>query len=398
MRVRGHLAALLVVCGVVLAACDWPQFRSNASHAGSNFETTLNTGNVASLTTKWTATTGNVVNSSPAVANGVVYVGSGDNKLYAFDATTGATLWTATTGDVVRSSPAVANGIVYVGGGDGKLYAFDAAGTTNCSGTPKTCSPLWTSVTLGYSLFSSPVVANGFAYIGSPGPNIDLTNGELYAFDALGTTNCSGTPKTCSPLWANGTGGYPVFSSPAVANGIVYVSVGYNVYAFDAATGASKWAATTGGIEASSPAVVNGAVYVGSLDNKVYAFNAGTGAILWTAATGNQVFSSPAVANGIVYVGSDDNKLWAFNASTGATVWTATTSNPVDASPAVANGVVYVGSDDNTLYALNATTGATLWTASTGGAVSVPSSSPAVANGMIYVGSSDTKVHAFGLP
>jgi outer membrane protein assembly factor BamB len=315
MRVRGHLAALLVVCGVVLAACDWPQFRSNASHAGSNFETTLNTGNVASLTTKWTATTGNVVNSSPAVANGVVYIGSGDNKLYAFDATTGATLWTATTGDVVRSSPAVANGIVYVGGGDGKLYAFDAAGTTNCSGTPKTCSPLWTSVTLGYSLFSSPVVANGFAYIGSPGPNIDLTNGELYAFDALGTTNCSGTPKTCSPLWANGTGGYPVFSSPAVANGIVYV---------------------------------------GSDDNKLWAFNASTGATVWTATTSNPVDASPAVANGVVYVGSDDNTLYALNATTGATLWTASTGGAVSvpsSSPAVANGMVYVGSSDTKVHA-----------------------------------------------
>jgi hypothetical protein len=31
------------------------------------------------------ASTGNFVDSSPAVANGVVYIGSDDNKLYAFD-------------------------------------------------------------------------------------------------------------------------------------------------------------------------------------------------------------------------------------------------------------------------------------------------------------------------
>ena len=53
--------------------------------------------------------------SSPAVANGVVYVGSFDAKVYALNATTGATLWTATTGGDVISSPAVANGVVYVG-------------------------------------------------------------------------------------------------------------------------------------------------------------------------------------------------------------------------------------------------------------------------------------------
>ena len=33
-------------------------------------------------------------------------------------------LWTATTGGQVFSSPAVANGVVYVGSTDGKLYAF----------------------------------------------------------------------------------------------------------------------------------------------------------------------------------------------------------------------------------------------------------------------------------
>ena len=60
--------------------------------------------------------------SSPAVANGVVYDGSDDN-VYALNASTGAKLWntTATTG---VSSPAVANGVVYVGSGDGNVYAF----------------------------------------------------------------------------------------------------------------------------------------------------------------------------------------------------------------------------------------------------------------------------------
>jgi eukaryotic-like serine/threonine-protein kinase len=64
---------------------------------------------------KWTATRGSAVDSSPAVANGVVYVGSTDGNLYAFNASTGATKWTATAGGVIESSPAVANEVVYVG-------------------------------------------------------------------------------------------------------------------------------------------------------------------------------------------------------------------------------------------------------------------------------------------
>jgi outer membrane protein assembly factor BamB len=163
--------------------------------------------------------------SSPAVANGVVYVGSEDHNLYAFDAT-GTTncsgspkscspLWTARTGGAIGdSSPAVANGVVYVGAADNKLYAFDATGTNDCSGKPKSCSSLWTATTAGV-IESSPAVANGIVYVGS-GDN------HLYAYDAMGTTNCSGSPKTCTPLWSAATGNV-VSSSPAVANGAVYV-------------------------------------------------------------------------------------------------------------------------------------------------------------------------------
>lgn len=125
----------------------------------------------------WTATTG-LVDDSPAVAGGVVYVGSNGlgGKLYAFDAAgntgcsgaskTCAPLWTAATGNAVESSPAVANGVVYVGSDDHNLYAFDAAGAMNCSGAPKACAPLWTATT-GGPVHSSPAVANGVIYVGS---------------------------------------------------------------------------------------------------------------------------------------------------------------------------------------------------------------------------------------
>jgi outer membrane protein assembly factor BamB len=73
----------------------------------------------------WNYTTGGgYVRSSAVVANGVVYVGSGDNNLYALGATTGALLWKYTTGCAVESSPVVANGVVYVGSKDNNVYAF----------------------------------------------------------------------------------------------------------------------------------------------------------------------------------------------------------------------------------------------------------------------------------
>ncbi|MEU3491240.1 protein kinase domain-containing protein, partial [Streptomyces massasporeus] len=54
----------------------------------------------------WTHTTGDWVYSSPAVVDGIVYIGSADKKVYALDAATGTPRWTHTTGAGVYSSPA----------------------------------------------------------------------------------------------------------------------------------------------------------------------------------------------------------------------------------------------------------------------------------------------------
>jgi outer membrane protein assembly factor BamB len=67
-----------------------------------------------------------VFTSSPAVANGKVFFGSGDGNIYAVDAKSGILQWKFATRDVVHASPAVAGGIVYIGSWDGVLYALDA--------------------------------------------------------------------------------------------------------------------------------------------------------------------------------------------------------------------------------------------------------------------------------
>jgi hypothetical protein len=69
-----------------------------------------------------------VLVSSPAVANGVVYIGGGyyyaGGGVYALNASTGDLLWNYPTADWVQSSPAVASGMVFVGSHDGNVYAF----------------------------------------------------------------------------------------------------------------------------------------------------------------------------------------------------------------------------------------------------------------------------------
>ena len=75
----------------------------------------------------WNYTTGGSVDSSPAVVNGVVYIGSDDGNVYALNAANGAELWNYTTGGYVDSSPAVVTGVVYIGSDDGNVYALNAA-------------------------------------------------------------------------------------------------------------------------------------------------------------------------------------------------------------------------------------------------------------------------------
>ena len=351
-----------VVTSASSSASGW-MFRADLTHSGVYDDGGIRPNNES----LWNYTTGYDVLSSPVVVNGVVYVGSWDHKVYAFNATTGAKIWEYTTGSVVESSPAVANGVVYVGSGDKKVYAFNAT----------TGAKIWEFAT-GYAVLSSPAVATGVVYVGNDG-------GKVYALDAETGTN----------IWEYTTG-REVYSSPAVANGVVYVgNDGGKVYAFNATTGVKIWEYTTGNLVRSSPAVTKGVVYVGSYDHNIYALNAETGVKIWEYKTGSSVGSSPAVANGVVYVGNKGGKVYAFNAETGTKIWEYTTGYDVLSSPSVANGIVYVGSCDNKIYALDATTGADIWNYTTRDWVY---SSPAVSNGVVYVGSQDKKVYAIGAP
>jgi outer membrane protein assembly factor BamB len=72
----------------------------------------------------WSARTGGKIEAAPAVARGIVYVGSRDGSLYALDAATGAVRWTYATGNAIETAPTLGPGIVYVTSTDGTLYAL----------------------------------------------------------------------------------------------------------------------------------------------------------------------------------------------------------------------------------------------------------------------------------
>ena len=236
---------------------------------------------------KWEFMTGDWVHSSPAIgADGTVYVGSEDRKVYALDGTTGQKKWQFTTGSYVETCPAIgADGTVYVGAA--QLYALDGA-----TGQKK-----WQSLTAPAAVSSSSAIgADGTVYVGADG---------LYALDGV-----TGRTKRRIVFVAGGT----VISSPAIGtDDTVYVGARGKIYALDGLAGQKKWEFLTRDRADASPAIgADGTVYVGSYDYRVYALDGGTGRKKWQFVTGGEIDSSPAIgADGTVYIGSADGRVYA---------------------------------------------------------------------------------------
>jgi outer membrane protein assembly factor BamB len=346
----------------------------------------------------WKRATAGPVPSTPAVADGVVYIGSYDGKFYAFDAKNGQLKWKFKTEgerrfeakgihgfqpktqtiadpfDIFLSSPVVAQGAVYFGSGDGNVYAVDIA----------TGEQRWKFKT-GDVVHSSPAFADGVLFFGS-------WDSYFYAIDAATGKEKWRFHSGEDPLIHNQVG---FQSSPAVANGVVYTGCrDSNVYALDAATGKEKWRFNN---ELSwvitSPAVAQGKLFFATSDSSLYhVLDAATGKSIVRQQDKAYMFSSPTVVGDVVLLGVLNGTLVARDAKTGNVLWDYQTETskenkgwiltpdrkfnapfffssnwreaPIVATdrqfnigaifstPLVANGVVYFGSTDGFLYAL----------------------------------------------
>ena len=361
---------------------NWPMFHHDLTHSGYSTSTAPLTNN-----SLWKYQTGDFVDSSPAVVDGVVYIGSGDNNVYALNASTGSKIWSYQTDFLVVSSPAVAAGVVYVGSCDGYFYALNSS----------TGNRIWSFQT-GKEIRSSPVVYDQIVYFGTLN-GADYSN--VYALDAV----------TGNKIW-NYSLRSSFFSSPSVAGGIVYIaSTNGNVSALDASSGQLFWEYHTVDPLYSSPAVDDGVVYIcsgdgfGSKRGNVLALDALTGTEIWSYNPSSYVPSSPAVVNGLVYASAGNGYVFALDAMSGTIVWSTSIATPKNgtvynmlSSPAVAAGVLYIGSFDQDIYALDASDGHVIWsyatvtTAYTSGTIS----SPAIVDGVVYIGAYDGNVYALG--
>ena len=330
---------------------DWWMFHHDRQHTGrSPFP------GPGTPVQKWAYPNTHSTYSSPALgADGTIYVGSQDDKLYAINPD-GTEKWAFPTQGLVISSPAIgADGTIYVGSLDDNLYAINPDGTKK-----------WAFPTQGLIISSPTIGTDGTIYIGSQ-------DQKLYAINPNGMQQ-----------WAFTTGG-DINSSPALgADGTIYI-MSDTLYAIFP-NGAQKWAIQPDISNVfSSPAVgADGTIYVGADDGHLYAFNP-DGTQQWAFTTGNAIYSSPAIgADGTIYIGSDDDKLYAINPN-GAQLWIFPTGGYIQSSPALgADGTIYVGSTDGNLYAI-LPNGVQQWVFSTG---SMLQASPALgADGTLYLAS-----------
>jgi outer membrane protein assembly factor BamB len=210
--------------------------------------------------------------SSPLLADGLVFVGDWDGNVTALDAKTGRTQWVYRADGPVKGSLALDGGRVFVGSYGGHVYAL--AERTGKLAWRASAQPRFGS---SGRFYSTPAVAYGRVYLGS-------TDGKVYSFGAG-----SGRLR-----WSHSTGGY-VYASPAVWRRLVLVgSYDGSFYAFDAATGDLRWRFRANGPISGSATVLDGIVYFSTLRERTYGLNARTGRLVWSFPDGKY---SPVVAD-----------------------------------------------------------------------------------------------------
>ena len=187
---------------------DWPMYQRDPTHSAVIADgSAIPEGEV-----KWRFETGEPLLSSVAVVDGRVYLGTGDRRIVALDASSGELVWELSVTGPVDSSPAVAGDLLFVGLRDGRVLSLHK----------DTGEIQWQFATDG-PIYSSPVVDHGELYIGSG-------DSKLYAFDAL----------TGEERWSHMTGGW-VTHGPAAHDGVIAAtSQDRTLYLVDTGTGKQR--------------------------------------------------------------------------------------------------------------------------------------------------------------
>lgn len=187
-------------------AANWLSTRGGYNNWGYSPLSQISTGNVKNLRPVWAFSTGQTEGheGAPIINNGVMFITAPMNKLFALNAATGQLIWQyarelpddiTTCCDVVNRGVAVYGNMVYMGTLDAHILAFDA----------KTGKIVWDRTIEDYkkryTITSAPLIANGRLITGVHGGEYGI-RGFLEAMD----------PKTGKSQWKTYTtvkGSYP---------------------------------------------------------------------------------------------------------------------------------------------------------------------------------------------
>ena len=422
---------------------EWPLYGYDLNGSKASTAAGLDAQSAASLAPLWQVSTEGPVSATPVIAAGVVYAGSYDGNLYAFDLYSGESVWTYATGAAVpepnlgidlgiTGSAAVAAGMVYVGDAAAVVHAVDAA----------TGAAIWTNpveTQPNASIWSSPIVWDGLLYIGVASIAKEVGfRGSVVALDVA-----TGEVAWQTYMVPEGADGAGVFAVPAIdtERGVLYVGT-QNAYspnpapygdpisivALDAATGETVWVfnAPPGGGEtapvddvgfSASPnlftATIDGVerdlVGEGQKSGDYWALDRDTGEVVWQATVSPPGFlggmeGTSAVANGVIAVPATDwpefdgpatGMVTALDAATGETLWSVTHEAPTASPAAISDDVVVQSGMDGILHVYGLTDGADLFSADLGASVS---GGIAVADGIVVLGAATPAFAPFVKP
>jgi outer membrane protein assembly factor BamB len=182
---------------------------------------------------RWRLKTGGRVRATPSVKDGVAVVGSWDGRVYAIDMAGGRTRWVhRTVGDTldlkregydrraIQSTAAIAEGNVFLGSRDDGFYALDFA-----TGEQKWRSSHHTSWVVG-----SPAVRDGRAYVGSSDGHF------IHSVEVASGRELWRTPVGSNVLSS------PVLTGDLLVVGIANTNAGRGeLLALDASSGVVRW-------------------------------------------------------------------------------------------------------------------------------------------------------------
>lgn len=284
-----------------------PVLAGGLAYVGSN-DSVLYALDTSTGRPRWTHKIDGPIRSTVAIDGDRLFLTGGDGTFYALDKTSGDVLWTFRTGgeklyplysyaDYFHSSPVVAGGLVYFGSGDGHVYALRAA----------TGELAWKFKT-GDVVHATPVVYGDKVFVGSFDGYVyalwRATGGLAWKFKSVGHR-----------FFPAGE----MQGNPAAGNGLVYVGGrDYNVYALDTAKGHCHWNRQWTKGWALALTVSDTILYVGTSDDDlVLALDGRTGGEIWKTDAGFNVFGAPAVADSMLYVGTLQGRFLALDRRTG---------------------------------------------------------------------------------